>query len=383
MLKAEQGNPPHDDLKRRREIFYKTLYIDITINAVAKSPKEKHPRTEFAVHGGNSWDRVSVSYGKDPSKPQRTQVYHQDNDEQGKTLQAKFLEVPMPTPEERFLWIDLTYGIRGIYLPICYDAGLPYNNMCKFLRLDFKHRCVRLPFARSFDRKLYRAPERDLLDAETDKARLEIKPDRLLVDGEKLHPILQNTKQYRLENLISAEQAKSSPEAAKAREEMKQWLERCQGAGSEEEKNQARDLDALAAKLGVQERDPQYYRAEVDREDILRRAQTDDAFNEPLQELLPKWVSEFIKTKKDDFLKIDKKFDDNWINKSAKEIGSCIASRKEFQPVTRRSLVQQPADQYRKFADSLSAAFGEEFERLTREALDNLPKERAKKLSRS
>lgn len=53
--------------------------------------------------------------------------------------QIAFIPVPMPTAKERFLWVDLTYPLRGIYLPSAYVAfpQEDYRNKARYAFLNF------------------------------------------------------------------------------------------------------------------------------------------------------------------------------------------------------------------------------------------------------
>ncbi|PYI32309.1 hypothetical protein BP00DRAFT_159752 [Aspergillus indologenus CBS 114.80] len=144
----------------------------------------------------------------------------------------------MPTPEERFLWLDLTYAIRGVYLPQCWNCSWPYEDLAQLIRLDFKHRFVQIPFAIPYSPKLYTQPERDLLPEQIDRAGLEIMPEKTIVDNV-LHPILQNT--TRFTKKILGEKATNSDgepshealfqgsdaETKRAKEDLRRWLDSC------------------------------------------------------------------------------------------------------------------------------------------------------------
>ncbi|OJK03235.1 hypothetical protein ASPACDRAFT_40558 [Aspergillus aculeatus ATCC 16872] len=189
----------------------------------------------------------------------------------------------MPTPEERFLWLDLTYAIRGL------------------IRLDFKHRFVQIPFAIPYSSKLYPQPERDLLPEQIDRAGLEIMPEKTIVDNV-LHPILQTT--TRFTKKILGEKATNSdgepshealfqgsdPETKRAKEDLRKWLNSCKDKGPQDQLAKARDLDALAKKYNV-DRNPKYYRAEVDQEDLSKSL--DGTLDGTFQQSLKKWMLDF------------------------------------------------------------------------------------------
>ncbi|RAH65967.1 uncharacterized protein BO66DRAFT_431602 [Aspergillus aculeatinus CBS 121060] len=289
------------ELKREGEDFYKFLWVDITVNAKVEDkdkPKKKHPRTEFAVGGATaSYDKISALYGRDASNPTRIVTLHQDGNLFAQPEQAYLVHFPMPTPEERFLWLDLTYAIRGVYLPQCWNCPWPYEDLVQLIRLDFKHRSVQIPFAIPYSSKLYPQPERDLLPEQIDRAGLEIMPEKTIVDNV-LHPILQTT--TRFTKKILGEKATNSDgepshealfqgsdaETKRAKEDLRKWLDSCKGKGPQDQLAKARDLDALAKKYNV-DRNPKYYRAEVDQEDLSKSP------SGKFQESLKKWMLDF------------------------------------------------------------------------------------------
>ncbi|KAL4966908.1 uncharacterized protein BDV14DRAFT_198373 [Aspergillus stella-maris] len=191
-------NVPREKMKKEQEeTFYSGMYIDLALNApVKKRPNEKHPHTSFAVGGAkDSFEKISIMYGKDPGEISSTYTLHQDKGLFNRDLQAFLIRAPMPEPDNWFVGIDLTYGIPGVYFPLCFDMPWPYDGLVQLVRLDFKHRYIRLPFARAYDPGLYSQPERDLLKGQVEKAGLEIVPERSVING-KLHPVLQNTTRF-------------------------------------------------------------------------------------------------------------------------------------------------------------------------------------------
>ncbi|RAH44292.1 uncharacterized protein BO95DRAFT_433297 [Aspergillus brunneoviolaceus CBS 621.78] len=270
------------ELKREGEDFYRFLWIDITVNAKAEDkdkPKKKHPRTEFAVGGATaSYDKISALYGRDASNPTRIVTLHQDGNLFAQPEQAYLVHFPMPTPEERFLWLDR----------LCNSWGIPPT----VLELP-----VAIPFAIPYNPKLYSQPERDLLPEQIDRAGLEIMPEKTIVDNV-LHPILQTT--TRFTKKILGEKATNSDgepshealfqgsdaETKRAKDDPRKWLDSCKGKGPQDQLAKARDLDALAKKYNV-DRNPKYYRAEVDQEDLSKSP------SGTFQESVKKWMLDF------------------------------------------------------------------------------------------
>ncbi|KAL4957603.1 hypothetical protein BDW69DRAFT_191466 [Aspergillus filifer] len=97
------------------------------------------------------WRDLFCSYGPKSTDIRRADVIHGDGD--GRNLaqwlgysQAAYIPIRMPTPEERFLWVDLTYPIRGIYLPSSYAAFRQekYRKWARYVFLKFNQNDVKL-----------------------------------------------------------------------------------------------------------------------------------------------------------------------------------------------------------------------------------------------
>lgn len=54
------------------------------------------------------------------------------------------IPVPMPTKEEKYLWMDLTFPVKAIRFPLCHEAAEEYRNMATYVQLDFKRRDITL-----------------------------------------------------------------------------------------------------------------------------------------------------------------------------------------------------------------------------------------------
>ncbi|KAJ5149494.1 hypothetical protein N7448_001072 [Penicillium atrosanguineum] len=101
------------------------------------------------------WTDMAVMYGKDPQKLDKSfKLCGVADVDFTKSAIAGFVAVPMPTKEQKYLWLDLTYPVRGIYLPVSPKGEGPLGDMCKFLRLDFKGRGFALPYGRPYEDSL-------------------------------------------------------------------------------------------------------------------------------------------------------------------------------------------------------------------------------------
>ncbi|KAL4792786.1 hypothetical protein BDV19DRAFT_391755 [Aspergillus venezuelensis] len=290
-----------------KKAFYGSIYLDIALNGKNKvTLDKKHPRTEYAVGGATeSFDKVSILYGKNPREILRVHTLHQDGALFTVEDTQAFLAIaPIPEADERFVWLDLTYGVRGVYFPFCFDLPWPYDNLVQLVRLDFKHRPIRMPFARPYDPLLVSQPERDLLPAQLEKAGLEIMPERSIVDDNILHPVLQ-------------------------------------GKGPKEELDRAKKLNELAKKHGI-DRNPKYYRAEIDQDDLIRDAA--GAFKDSLKH----WLQNYTKKHNPVY---DILFINRWVGK--------IMAKAPFKDITIKQITEQSGPERETFVDALVKEFGD------------------------
>jgi hypothetical protein len=144
--------------------FYTTVWLEVAANwtfldrtgNVPRIPWEGHPRggkqfwnlnvfgTAYARH---KWMTAMVGrtnkkitrYKKVHGQFARDHLYDQLNE----TIVA-LVPVDMPTPEEKYLWVDMTYPLRGIYFPKRHIASPKYKNKCMYSRLSFLERPVTL-----------------------------------------------------------------------------------------------------------------------------------------------------------------------------------------------------------------------------------------------
>ncbi|KAL4963167.1 uncharacterized protein BDV14DRAFT_202207 [Aspergillus stella-maris] len=97
------------------------------------------------------WRDLHCSYGPSSTDIRRADVIHGNGD--GRNLaqwvghtQVAYIPIRMPTPEERFMWVDLTYPIRGIYLPSSYAAFAQekYRKWARYVFVKFNQNDVKL-----------------------------------------------------------------------------------------------------------------------------------------------------------------------------------------------------------------------------------------------
>ncbi|KAL4923592.1 uncharacterized protein BDV17DRAFT_234777 [Aspergillus undulatus] len=118
-------------------------------------PETGTPRAEKQViaYSGRRYARWrDLICGVGPRhKMSRADVFHGNGD--GRNLsqwlghvQAAYIPIRMPTPEERFLWVDLTYPIRGIYLRSSYAAfgQKRYRKWARYVFIKFNQNDVSL-----------------------------------------------------------------------------------------------------------------------------------------------------------------------------------------------------------------------------------------------
>ncbi|GIC84306.1 uncharacterized protein Aud_000121 [Aspergillus udagawae] len=142
--------------------FYSHVLLEVVTNYtvdegyyVPKIPWEDHPRAqkqEWNPAARTSYARykfMTVMTGPSCGKITRQQAVHGSFDywelkpQSGKQMVA-LVPVLIPNIDERFLYVDLTYPLRGIYFPKSHLAHPKYSNMCTYSRLDFRSRKVTL-----------------------------------------------------------------------------------------------------------------------------------------------------------------------------------------------------------------------------------------------
>ncbi|KAJ4985113.1 hypothetical protein SVAN01_09416 [Stagonosporopsis vannaccii] len=107
----------------------------------------KHPRSKAKVAGSNgpvNWDYITFSYGTEPGKIGRSVMHNLclskkrlEDYIDGASAEAWYMPVPMPNKAERFVWVDLTACIRGIYVPLAQSASEHYPGISTFVHVNF------------------------------------------------------------------------------------------------------------------------------------------------------------------------------------------------------------------------------------------------------
>ncbi|KAJ6021501.1 hypothetical protein N7540_007005 [Penicillium herquei] len=159
--------------------FYSTIFLEVATNAVwtnkamkvrvsgggrhtgvtkkehisALPLADSHPRA-----GKQTWEPdvrswyerykfLTVMTGPSPDKITAHKQIHGSHDyatlyPQDEATRVALVPVPYPTTKGDYLWIDLTYPIRGIYIPKLHLAHPKYTNCCVYSRLNFRARDV-------------------------------------------------------------------------------------------------------------------------------------------------------------------------------------------------------------------------------------------------
>ncbi|BCS25021.1 uncharacterized protein APUU_41465S [Aspergillus puulaauensis] len=68
----------------------------------------------------------------------RTDIARDKLERQGQATMVAYIPVLLPTIEERFMWIDLTFPVRGILLPFVYQKDKRDPGYCQYLQYDFR-----------------------------------------------------------------------------------------------------------------------------------------------------------------------------------------------------------------------------------------------------
>lgn len=68
----------------------------------------------------------------------RTDIERSQLERQGQATRVAYVPVLLPTIEERFMWIDLTFPVRGILLPFVYQKDRRDPDYCQYLQYDFR-----------------------------------------------------------------------------------------------------------------------------------------------------------------------------------------------------------------------------------------------------
>ncbi|KAL9601208.1 MAG: hypothetical protein Q9219_002708 [cf. Caloplaca sp. 3 TL-2023] len=145
---AYNANDPKD--------FFSHMMVEYVWNAEAhhgwsNSQGHRHPRSAYRIVRGSNWEtnygnwtHLPFSYGTHPTKITR-RVQHElctsgnffKARENGESYQPYFMTMPMPTTEERCVWIDCLAYIRAIYLPVAFSVSEDHQDLCSFVQTNF------------------------------------------------------------------------------------------------------------------------------------------------------------------------------------------------------------------------------------------------------
>ncbi|KAJ5618736.1 hypothetical protein N7528_006847 [Penicillium herquei] len=150
-LKSANFNPTNE------KQFYNTIWLEV---ATGKSidegmqdappiPWELHPRAGLQnLPGGaltTTYDRYKYMTAMVGSSNRKISRYKKvegttsraDLEHQSGKKTVHFVPVDMPTSAEGYLWVDLTYPLRGIYFPKRAIAQPRYKDWCVYSRINF------------------------------------------------------------------------------------------------------------------------------------------------------------------------------------------------------------------------------------------------------
>ncbi|KAL8778972.1 MAG: hypothetical protein Q9213_007157 [Squamulea squamosa] len=112
----------------------------------------RHPRSGYKIVRGawhwdtdyGNWVHLPFSYGTHWKSITR-RVEHElctngtrfMERENGGSYRPYFMTMPMPTREERWVWIDMLAYIRAIYLPVAYSVSKDHPDICSFVQVNF------------------------------------------------------------------------------------------------------------------------------------------------------------------------------------------------------------------------------------------------------
>lgn len=145
------------------EEFYSYILLEVVTNVSYHSTYfaqdlklvPRHDRAGYEILDNPPLDPAHIRYscmtamlGPERDKIRRSFRLQPDQDYhvlEGKCRQThvQLIPVPMPTEDEKYLWLDLTYPLRGIYLPKEYISG-ENPNFSEYLQLQVRRRGVHL-----------------------------------------------------------------------------------------------------------------------------------------------------------------------------------------------------------------------------------------------
>ncbi|CAJ0543907.1 Ff.00g039860.m01.CDS01 [Fusarium sp. VM40] len=111
-------------------------------------PYESHPRASkqavsFDATKYVRWHKFTCMVGptaKDIKRQIQWSATGDARDFERRTKKTKvaYLPIPMPTVEERFLWIDLVFPVRAIYLPLSHVADQRMKRFASYIQLNLR-----------------------------------------------------------------------------------------------------------------------------------------------------------------------------------------------------------------------------------------------------
>ena len=113
-----------------------------------KIPYEDHPRSGKQVVSFDAtkyvrWHKFTSMVGPTAKDIKRQIIWNatgaaEDFHSRTKKTKAAYLPVPMPTPEERFMWLDLVFPVRAIYLPLSHVADQRSKRFAAYVQLNLR-----------------------------------------------------------------------------------------------------------------------------------------------------------------------------------------------------------------------------------------------------
>ncbi|KAE8148148.1 hypothetical protein BDV25DRAFT_142074 [Aspergillus avenaceus] len=136
--------------------FASNVTIDEAYGSPPHIPWDAHPRADWQHWPGGLFSPCYSRYkfmtamvgssNKNIKRYKKVHGFFPYNDlwRQSKKKMVVLVPVDMPTADERYLWVDLTYPFRGIYFPKRQIAHPKYTDWCMYSRISVTRRTVTL-----------------------------------------------------------------------------------------------------------------------------------------------------------------------------------------------------------------------------------------------